>query len=466
MSDDPKDLLVLQSRSAVLRPFWPVLLGLPQMLFGLPHAMGFFRDWTDTLPSWIIAGCVALACVSVWSWRKKPESRKYVIFNEAGVWVSKRPGGVLPWSYVEACASKNERGLRILRLFPRAEAPPAAWPKKAEPAQWGRSRARLIKVDHVEPHFDIDFSLAEEPEQSLANAFAACVSWIAAKRDSSVTSPPIRDFGDYPRMSTLFVRVIFVAAISLALVVAFAYAILPRHRTVLEEPPDVADDRPGQSVLFLGNSRIGVYNLPRVVREVADSAHSPIRYDVQMRIWGGATLKGHWQDDGDQQALKKPWAYVILQSQSAAFANESGTRDFDDYGQRLIKAAQDDGARAALISNWTLGPTFFNGVEESLDGDPKSYGDRIHDATRALAESTGAGVIELERAFADAGDLMPEIPLTSDGNHPTPAGTFLSALVVYRYLSHDDLDKVTWRPYDMSVETAAKFKRIAVRYAK
>jgi hypothetical protein len=70
-------------------------------------------------------------------------------------------------------------------------------------------------------------------------------------------------------------------------------------------------------------------------------------------------------------ALQKPWNTVILQAQSAAFQDETSSRDFEVYGEKLIRAAQADGARVALLANWTLGPQFFNGDEERLAGDPK-----------------------------------------------------------------------------------------------
>ena len=45
--------------------------------------------------------------------------------------------------------------------------------------------------------------------------------------------------------------------------------------------------------------------------------------------------------------------------------------------------------------------------------------------TRALAEKTGADVIDLEGAFAEAEERAPEIPLTLNGNDPTtPAPTW------------------------------------------
>ena len=268
------------------------------------------------------------------------------------------------------------------------------------------------------------------------------------------TAPPTA----FPRL----VVQILVVAMLLPVAIMVAPRGGPRH--VVEEPPRPFDARPGDSVLFLGNSRIFVNDLPKMVRDVADSANSPVRYDVHMRAWAAATLRDHWNDDGDRAALQKPWGVVIIQAQSGSFADPDSSRDFELYGAKLIRAAQEGGSKVALTANWTLGPNFFNGETERIAGDSKQYGETIEQGTRALAEQANADVIDLERLFEDAGESAPEIALTSDGNHPTHAGTFLAAVAIYGYLSHDDVANVTWRPFDMTEATAAKLKDIAARH--
>jgi hypothetical protein len=250
----------------------------------------------------------------------------------------------------------------------------------------------------------------------------------------------------------------------LLLVAAIAFAAAPARRPVLEEAPGAMDERPGKTVLFLGNSRIFVNDLPRMVRDVADSAHSPVRYDVHMRAWGAATLEEHANNDGDREALRQRWDMVILQTQSASFYNEASARDFETYGEKLVQAARAAKSPVALIANWTLGPNFYRGAPAEAAAWSKAYGETTERKTRALAERIGAGVIDLERAFDDAQSALPDIALTTDGNHPSHAGTFLAALVIYGYLSQADLANISWRPFDMSRETATALKQIAARH--
>ena len=380
----------------------------------------------------------------------------------------------LPWLQIEACAFRSDNGRRILRIFRRARTKRTLAigdPQDVAGSFLTRSFASLTTKLRIPDYFDIDFNVAENPEQSLEKAFRACAAWIAATPDPSVTDSPVREFVELqsaltappeaPRRAVAGRRVLFMF-LTTGLAAVFVVAAFSNRMPLLEEPLRAVDERPGLSVLFLGNSRIFVNDLPKMVRDVADSAHSPVRYDVHMRAWGAATLKEHWNDEGDRDALQKPWGMVILQTQSGTFGDAASTRDFAEYGEKLIRAAEAGGSPVALMANWTLGPNFFDGDAAAS----QRYGDRIEQGTRALAEPTGAGVIDLERAFEDAAASAPELALTSDGNHPTHAGSFLAALVIYGYLSHADVSNVSWRPYDMSKATATQLKDIAARYLR
>ena len=116
------------------------------------------------------------------------------------------------------------------------------------------------------------------------------------------------------------------------------------------------------------------------------------------------------------------------------------------------------------MANWGLGPSFFSGDRQAATAAARAYAAKVGRETRALARLSGAGVIDLEGAFAEADASVPEVAMTEDGNHPSHAGTFLAALVIYGYLSHADLANIDWRPYDMSNATAKTLKEIAARH--
>jgi hypothetical protein len=54
--------------------------------------------------------------------------------------------------------------------------------------------------------------------------------------------------------------------------------------------------------------------------------------------------------------------------------------------------------------------------------------------------------------------------MTSDGNHPTLAGSYLYALLLYGDLSYGEIAKVTFVPSGLSPQTATVMKDAIARY--
>ena len=82
------------------------------------------------------------------------------------------------------------------------------------------------------------------------------------------------------------------------LAVAVAYS-PPLHRTVRHgwrEVADLFDNRPARAVLIVGNSRVYSNDMPFMIRDIADAAGDPIRWDVTALAKPGATFESHWND--------------------------------------------------------------------------------------------------------------------------------------------------------------------------
>ena len=430
-----------------------------------PEPLIIARSWTYTIGS-LVSG-VAVSCVALghlfnpdktpWDWLtglffalvallhfarmvrlgRKGEWRAFLKMDDAGLVLFARRRLTLSWDQIEGCVRLDE-SKPILRLFLRPDA----------------SVAGATKTD-AGSYLDLNFARAQTPDSSLKRFMGALPGHLGRVEPLA----PIPDVEARPAsLPTRLVR--FVVALALALL---AVQLLFR-RPLIEEPPRPTDARPGESVMFLGNSRIYGNDLPKMVRDVADSAHSPIRYDVHMRTWLAATFRQLWRDRGNRDALQKPWGKVILQPESGAFWDEASARDTMTYGEKLIRAARAGGSEVAVIVNWTRGPQFFDGDETQARLASERYGARMAQQTRRLAAQAGADVIDLEGAFAEAQVRVPGLALTISGNDPTHAGSYLAALAIYRYLSGADLAKVRWRPYDVSETQAAQLKAIAARY--
>jgi hypothetical protein len=441
---EPETLLIKRSWRYTLAAAGPAILAAFGAWSHLSKNVKTPGDWFLGLLLALVSIVAAVAFVRSW---RNGWLRRYLVADGDGLTVYTPQKVSLSWSQIEGCARLNEHGRRILRLSLRP----------------GVSARGAVKSG-AGTHFDINFRVAERPERSLDVVFCACLVRIGAWRERPAEISPIRPPVEAPRPSLrqrAARAAVFVAALAIPLG-AGLFAIM--HHPLIEEPPRPIDARQGESVMFLGNSRIYGNDLPKVVRDIADSAGSPIRYDVHMRSWLAATFKELWNDGGDRAALQNPWGKVILQPESGAFWDESSARDTRTYGEKLIRAAEAGGSEVALMANWTRGPNFFDGDAEQAALASKRYGELMARETRALAEKTGADVIDLEGAFAEAEERAPEIPLTLNGNDPNHAGSYLAGLVIYGYLSGEDLAKVDWRPSDLSETQASLLKEIAARH--
>jgi len=72
----------------------------------------------------------------------------------------------------------------------------------------------------------------------------------------------------------------------------------------------------------------------------------------------------------------------------------------------------------------------------------------------------------LGTVWNDLRSSHPEIAMTTDGNHPTLAGSYLYALLLYSDLSKgNDVENIKFVPSGLSVQTAVVMKDVVSRYS-
>jgi hypothetical protein len=136
---------------------------------------------------------------------------------------------------------------------------------------------------------------------------------------------------------------------------------------------------------------------------------------------GGAALKDHW-DSGTALASIRAggWDYVVLQDQSVAPV--FSTPEFYTYGQDFVTAIRAAGARPVLLMTWERPDAVSVGVTAA----------KLAAAYEGLGAATGAAVAPAGWAFAASLKQRPDIALNVVDGHPTAAGTYLAACVLYR----------------------------------
>lgn len=145
---------------------------------------------------------------------------------------------------------------------------------------------------------------------------------------------------------------------------------------------------------------------------------------------------------GTTPTSTRRWDQVIVQAESAAQTEPDRNERFHRFGQQLVLEARKAGSPVALVVGWVYGEQDFAGypgARNRLDGE-------IQKEHRRFAEDNGVDLINVGRVWRGVESLRPKLALTSDGNHPSLAGSYLEALAIYRYLSGRPLPAIAYRP--------------------
>ena len=180
-------------------------------------------------------------------------------------------------------------------------------------------------------------------------------------------------------------------------------------------------------VLFLGNSYTYVNDLPGVFRDLARAAGRNV--ETAMVANGGETLAQHAASTDSTGAIgSSRWQVVVLQEQSEIPSVEA-LRQAQMYpaARSLVGLIRADGATPVLLETWAHQggwPDYgldFAGMQAAID---QGYG--------TIAGELKVSVAPAGKAWQDVVQADPAISLWQpDGSHPTPAGTFLAACVLY-----------------------------------
>ncbi len=195
------------------------------------------------------------------------------------------------------------------------------------------------------------------------------------------------------------------ATLAIALVIATPGKSLVAQRT---DPP--------KRILFIGNSYTYFNELPTMVRALAESAG--VNGVVVERVTGpGWSLGDHWDDGRARSRIAEAkWDVVVLQQGPSS--QPEGRRLLLDYVARFAKEIRRSGAQPALFGVWPSRdrPGDFGGARDSY--------------AEAAAQAQGM-FFPASEAWLAAGRRDQTLALYSADNlHPTPIGSYLTALVM------------------------------------
>lgn len=183
-----------------------------------------------------------------------------------------------------------------------------------------------------------------------------------------------------------------------------------------------SQDGAGKRVLFVGNSLTYVNTLPLAVRALSRAAGADSAMRVGMVAYPDYSLEDHWgRGDAARTIAGSTWDVVVLQQGPSSL--ESSRALLVDYAVRFAGLARAAKATPALYAVW---PTI----------DRQQDFARASESYRIAADSVHGLLFPVGDAWRAAARLDPAIGLyAADGLHPSPAGTYLAALVITRRLT-------------------------------
>lgn len=178
-----------------------------------------------------------------------------------------------------------------------------------------------------------------------------------------------------------------------------------------------------KKVLFVGNSYTYFWNLPLTVQVMSEK--DSIILETRQSTGGGMSLRQHWNHENTLRTRdiieNNNFDIVILQDFSLQAINKPDSLMY--FGKLFNEMIRSKGAKVYLYVTW------------AREKDPLKQ-QIITDAYTKLAQDINATVVPVGPIWEKVRSLRPDIQLfDKDGSHPSPTGTYLSALVFYTVLS-------------------------------
>ena len=233
----------------------------------------------------------------------------------------------------------------------------------------------------------------------------------------------------------------------------------PQGKAALAPVLDRFDQRPVRRILIIGNSRTYYHDMPRMVRQIADGARSPVRFDITTLAWGGASFEENWTNAEVQRALSQHWDQIILQPESRAVSGDQNRQSFATYGEKLVAAGRSTNSPVALIINWAYAEQAYGS-----SADRRAHIEMLEESERILAGNGGAQIIDTSAVWEKVHAANPALPLYDDDNHPSIYGSYLSALMLEGFLAKGGVTETDFDPPATSKDSTAVIKNAVTDY--
>jgi hypothetical protein len=136
--------------------------------------------------------------------------------------------------------------------------------------------------------------------------------------------------------------------------------------------------------------------------------------------------------------------------------------EFAEYLERFKHAIDASSAHTVLYATWPRHPSARLYREHAFLRSFGQMAEQVDSAYRGAAERLSAQLAPVGPAFERALLQHPELAVyRPDGTHPSMAGSFLAACVLYGTLTGQDPQAASYVPWELPVHEAALIKQIA-----
>ncbi len=191
------------------------------------------------------------------------------------------------------------------------------------------------------------------------------------------------------------------------------------------------------SVLFIGNSYTSTFDLPNTFKNLSNSLGDAVYVDSKSN--GGFTFQNHVNDPMTYQKINsKTWDYVIIQGQSQepSFPYSQVNSNTLPFAVQLADSVKSNHLCSQVNYFMTWGRQNGDSQWDSINTFDKMNW-RLRNAYLRISDSANASVTPSGIAWKYVRDSFPSVNLfSSDGSHPSQAGTYLNACTFYTSLFH------------------------------
>jgi hypothetical protein len=213
-------------------------------------------------------------------------------------------------------------------------------------------------------------------------------------------------------------------------------------------------------VLLVGNSYTRFNLLHMLIERIGESAGGPrLHIDVEAR--SGYSLRMHLKSRSAMVKIRNGhYTHVVLQGHSLSAVDHPD--ELAEDAERFHNEIAASGSHTVLYETWARKPNNSLYRKHELVHSFEDMVGRVDEAYSGIARHLGVGLAPVGGAFERAWRNDPQIGLWGgDGSHPTLAGSYMAACVLYGAITGRDPQEADWAPYPLDNKLAENIRSVA-----